>query len=208
MALKQKSDHHFVPARRNPFATERVTRIPFRFEQGNWISHLNLLRDLEYRAAIVGPQGSGKTTLLGELEGQLAVLAERETIYLFLSRDKLEQKQILESALSENLAGKILLVDGIERLPVFERLSLFRASRDAGGLIVTAHRPMRLPPFRLPTWIRTQTSELVLDYVLSELSMDSPDVRAAGQTSYQRRKGNLREVLRDLYDRHAAKRFR
>lgn len=208
MDLKQKSDHGFVPAKRNPFATENVTRIPFRFEQGNWVSHLGYLRELDYRGAIVGPQGSGKSTLLCELERQLAAIAERETSYLFIPLDKLEQKQILASALSENLAGKILLVDGIERLSVLDRLSLFRASRDASGLIVTAHRPLRLPPFRLPTWIRTQTSELVLDYVLSELRMDAPDVRAAGQMSYHKRKGNLREVLRDLYDRHSASRFR
>lgn len=208
MALKQKADHDFVPARRNPFATERVAKIPFRFDYGDWVSHLGHLRELEYRAAIVGPQGSGKTTLLCDLEQQLSAIAERETIYLFLPHDKLEQKQILKSALSESPVGKILLIDGIERLPMLDRMGLFRASRDAGGLIVTAHRPLRVPPFRLPTWIKTQTSELVLDYVLSELRMDSPDVRAAGQQSYQKRKGNLRDVLRDLYDRHAARRFR
>jgi ABC-type branched-subunit amino acid transport system ATPase component len=208
MALKQQTDSNFVPARRNPFATEHVTRIPFRFEQGDWVSQLGRLRELDYRAAIVGPQGSGKTTLLCELERQLALIADGESIYVFLSQDKQEQQQALQSALAANLASKILLVDGIERLAVLDRLNLFRASREARGLIVTAHRPLRIPPFRLPTWIRTLTSELVLDYVLSELSMDAPDVRAAGQLSYQKRKGNLREVLRDLYDRHAAKRFR
>ena len=208
MALKQKTDQEFVPARRNPFAMERVTRIPYRFEQGNWVSQMGHLRDLGYRAAIVGPQGSGKTTLLSELEHRLEGEGERETVYLFLPHEKAEQKEMLDEVLSENLAGKILLIDGLERLPVFQRLRLFRASHGASGLIVTSHHPLRLPPFRLPTWIRTKTSELVLDYVLSELSMDAPEVRAAGKTSYRKRKGNLRDVLRDLYDRHAAKRFR
>lgn len=208
MALKQQTEQGFVPAKRNPFATEHVTRIPYRFENGNWVTHLRELRELDYRAAIVGPQGSGKTTLLSELEHRLSGDSEFETIYLFIPQEKTERQQMLGSALAQDLSRKVLLVDGIERIPVMQRLTLFRSSRDAAGLVVTSHYPMRLPPFRLSTWIRTRTSELVLDYVLSELSMDAPEVRAAGKTSYRNRKGNLRDVLRDLYDRHAAKRFR
>ena len=55
----------------NPFRTERLERIPFRFESGDWDSNLLRLQQMKYRAAIVGRKGSGKTTLLEQLQERL-----------------------------------------------------------------------------------------------------------------------------------------
>lgn len=208
MDVTQKTDREFVAAKRNPFAMERVTSIPYRFEHGNWQTQLRELRALNYRAAIVGPQGTGKTTMLSQLKDELEREVERETVYLFLPQDKVTRNDLLRETLAEDLSRKILLVDGVERLSIVQRLALFRTSANAQGLIVTSHNPLRFPPFRLPTWIRTRPNELVLDYVLSELRMDDPEVRAAGKKSFRIHKGNLRDVLRDLYDRHSSLRFR
>lgn len=208
MNVKNASkDRKMIPARRNPFATEHVTKIAFRFEKGDWTSNLRRLVPLGFRCAIIGPQGSGKTTLLADLEMRLNDLTDQEAHYVFLPQEKEEHHELVQDAISASEKGKVVLLDGLERLALRKKFNLFRATH-RGGLIVTAHNPMRLPPFNLPTWIKTETSELLLDYILAELKMDSPDVRAAGKAAMVKHRGNVRNVLRDLYDRHASKRFR
>jgi hypothetical protein len=206
MNVKHSTDNKIVPARRNPFAVEHVTKIRFRFEEGNWPSYLKRLEQLNYRAAIVGPRGSGKSTLLNDLQGQ--IVGDLDMHYVFLPQDKESHPELLEAALEAAEKGKIILVDGLERISVRQKFRLFRQTYRRNGLIVTSHHTMRYPPFNLPTWVRTKTSELLLDYVLSELKMASPEIRAAGKSSLSKHRGNLREVLRDLYDRHAARRFK
>ncbi len=208
MNVKQSPDQKIVPARRNPFAVEHVTKIPFRFEDGDWSSNLNRLSQLSYRAAIVGPKGSGKTTLLLDLEGRINRDTDFGAQLVVFSQDKDTHPKLLENALTASGDGKILLVDGFERLSVRKKFRLFRNTLRGSGLVVATHSPMRLPPFNLPTWIRTSTSELLLDYILSELQMASPDVRAAGKTAMSKHGGNIRNVLRELYDRHASLRFK
>ena len=202
------TDSKIVPARRNPFAVEHVTKIPFRFEEGDWLSNLKRLKDLNFRAAIVGPKGSGKSTLLNDLQQHIAERTDLETHHILLPREKAERAEAIDEALDAVEEGKVLLVDGLERGSISQKFKLFRSTSGRSGLVVTAHHPMRLPPFILPTWVRTQTSELLLDYVLSELKMAGPDVRAAGKRALTEHGGNLRNVLRDLYDRHASLRFK
>src|SRR5262245_15248461 len=59
-------------ARDNPFATDRVLKIRYAFENDSWDTVLARLSGLGNRAAIVGPEGSGKTTLLEDLGQRLA----------------------------------------------------------------------------------------------------------------------------------------
>ena len=57
-----------MKAGENPFRTERLERVTLRLPDGvTWTGLLNRLRELKYRAAIVGPHGSGKTTFLEHL---------------------------------------------------------------------------------------------------------------------------------------------
>jgi hypothetical protein len=62
-----------MKARRNPFRSERVEGVRFRFlGDGTWDGLMARLAELGYRGAIVGSDGSGKTTLLDELAPRIA----------------------------------------------------------------------------------------------------------------------------------------
>ena len=50
--------------RENPFRTEITDNITFKFTDNNLDSITTKLRDMDYRAAIIGPHGHGKTTLM------------------------------------------------------------------------------------------------------------------------------------------------
>ena len=56
---------HFVPARQNPFAIDRVTSLPFRLPEGDWPALMTRLQDLNYRGAVVGPHGTGNPRSVG-----------------------------------------------------------------------------------------------------------------------------------------------
>ena len=208
MNVKKASQMKTVTVPSNPFATQHLSKIPFRFEQGDWNSNLLRLREMGYRAAVVGQRGSGKSTLLVELENRIREQSKLTTFRLEIPHNRSEQGESIDEGIAMAERGRVLLVDGLERVSLRQKFRLFRALGGKGGLVVTATYPMRLPPFALPTWVRTTTSELLLDYILSELKMASPDVRAAGQQSFEQNRGNIRRVLEELHDRHSAMRFK
>ena len=59
-------------ARDNPFAMDRVHTVRYRVQNGTLTGLMTRLKELNYRAAITGPEGCGKTTLLEDLERVLA----------------------------------------------------------------------------------------------------------------------------------------
>jgi hypothetical protein len=104
--------------RENPFRTERVLTLRYRFTEDDWTRFLARLRASDYRGAIVGPEGSGKTTLLEDLGRRLARLPPEER------------------------GEKVVLVDGFEQLSWLERRRLLQR---APRLVVTSHGPCSLP---------------------------------------------------------------
>ena len=106
-----------MKARENPFATERLEQVSYRFLDESWDELLARLAVLNYRGAIVGPEGRGKTTLFEELQRRLA-----------------------ERGLHE-----IIFFDGIEKLSLLQWQRLKLRAQNAQGLIVTTHRRGRLP---------------------------------------------------------------
>ena len=180
-------------ARDNPFAVDRVLAVRYKPQGWTWEALLSRLEHLRYRAAIVGPQGSGKTTLLEDL-GPRLLARGFDPVFLRLHdehrRFDADQLRQIWSAGERT----ILLLDGAEQLlpPLWWR---FRwQCRHAGGLIITSHRPGRLP-----TLVQTETSADLLDQILSDLGARCPDAGAL----YARWGGNLRDALRELYDRSA-----
>lgn len=191
-----KRHHFFVRAKDNPFCVQRVTTLPYQFQSGDWESNLQQLADLEYRAAIVGPQGSGKSTLLRDLANELTDRGFGVD-YVFLPHDKAQHSQILCAIRSFN-ASSILLLDGVERLSVGNRFLLYRRT---SRLVVTVHSRQILPPFRLPVWIQTRPTSATIDSLLEELGMHDPSTVAQAHQLFQAHSGNVRNVMRDLYDR-------
>jgi len=188
----------FLPARENPLAVNRTSDIAFRFVQYDWELHLRRLRDLNFRAAIVGPQGSGKSTLLGELTDRLNA-GSVPSHFVFLSQIREQHQPMLREAIKLSKQGHVLLVDGIERLSFFQRRNLIKRTRNSAGLIVTQHHTGKLP-----TWIKTETTPELMTAVLFDLKLEQPEILSAGEIAFAKHNGNIRNALRDLYDQCAS----
>jgi len=188
-----------VSAKDNPFATHRVEAVPFCFATGDWESNLQRLRSMNWRGAIVGAQGSGKTTLMLELQSRLAngPNSEIQAHFCFTSRDRTEHSKQLDELIQRSSDGSVLLVDGIERLTWWQRRRLFRHDAGRIRIVVTAHRPTGLP-----VWIGCQTDWPLMQSILERL-IESPNESLINESQrlFQTHRGNIREVLRELYDR-------
>ena len=199
------SSPQFLAARDNPLSMDWVTRLKYRFATENWPWHLERLKKLKFRAAVVGPQGSGKTTLLYELHDQL----RDEGIpshHVFVPNDSRAGTRLLIQAIEEFANQSVLLVDGMERLSLRQRWNLLRSTRRGPGLVVNLHQDCRFPE-RIPTWIRTRTCPELLANLLQDLGLDTPEIQSAGAIALEQSQGNIRTALRVLYDQFASGRF-
>jgi hypothetical protein len=186
-----------VRARDNPFRTDRVIRVRYRFEHGgDWEGLLQRLSELAWRGAIVGPQGAGKTTLQEDLAERLAAQG-RPLRWLRINR---ENRSTAGPRLAEVLATSdsrtLIFVDGAEQLGLLPWRRLERRSRRCGGLVVTTHRPGRLP-----TLFECRTTPQTLRRIVRQLtpSDESPEELLL-ERLFARCDGNLRLCLRALYD--------
>ncbi|QEG23883.1 hypothetical protein [Mariniblastus fucicola] len=186
-----------VSAKDNPFAVVQTDSIPFDFQE-TCFSTLDefgeYVQDRNYRGAILGRHGHGKTTLLCSLQQWLHRQGtECETV--FLPRRNEDQRSALENLSHRGRCGAVVLVDGLERLSFFTRQLLVSQSRSFGGFIATTHRPNRLP-----TLVRCRTSHQTLLAALNSLNIDSPEIHSTAVGLFSKHRGNLRLVLRELYD--------
>jgi hypothetical protein len=143
----------------------------------------------------VGPHGHGKTTLLedlGERLGQRGFRVRTAT----LRRGERRLGPGREAALfREPDRADLLLVDGAEQLDRLSWWRLRRRSRAAAGLIVTAHRPGLLP-----TLYECRTTPELLAGIVADLG---DAVEEGSEELFARHGGDLRQALRELYDRRA-----
>lgn len=174
----------------NPFSTRHVRpgAIPFRFPQGlDAIALADRLEANGWRGQIVGPHGSGKSTLL---EALLPELRRRRSV---VRVELHSHEQRLPAAVWQG-DGKLLVIDGYEQLGWWTRQ---RVQKHCRSLLVTMHRGSGLPDL-----YRTGvTVELAGEIVRGLHADEVPDL--ARRLAYHR--GNLREVLFELYDRHEAR---
>lgn len=189
-------------ARENPFRLSRADNLAYRLQRTTWAALLGRLAALDYRAAIVGPYGSGKTTLLRALAARL----DADSFTLKRLRLSEEQRLFPRGFLGPFLAGlterDLILFDEADQLPwpIWHRFK--RRSRAAGGLIVTVHRPGRLP-----TLIRCSTSPALLGHLVAELlGQPLPDHERRMAHLYHKHRGDMRQALRELYDVYAGMR--
>jgi hypothetical protein len=185
-----------MKARENPFRVERIRRIRFRPQGLAWNEILERLEDLGYRAAVAGPDGSGKTTLLEDL---LPFLEEKgfriRSTRLSLPRRALPPEKKRE-LLAEVGPRDIIVFDGADLVRRLDWWYLRRASRQAGGLLVTTHT-RRL----LPILVRCRTSFALFREIVGDIQEDrDPRPRIDLREVYERHAGNIRDALRELYD--------
>ncbi len=201
----------------NPFATRWVRPGAIDFELPPGITLDELLARFARqgrRGAIVGPHGSGKSTLLATLGARLA--AEGHLLAMISLREgnrslprpaKREIQRLVSSGPkgpSERRA--IVMVDGHEQLGHWARWRLNRLCRRSGlGLLLTSHCPTSTPEL-----VATSPSaELVVALAARLLGAEwSEPYRARAEASYVARRGNVREVLFDLYDLYESRRAR
>jgi hypothetical protein len=179
----------------NPFAVHRVLRQRYRLDEAGWAGVLARLAAQQWRGAIVGPHGAGKTTLLEDLGERLAAQGWRLR-WVRLSREAPRLSPDQQHTLTGLGARDLVLVDGAEQLGALAWWRVRWQTRQAGGLIVTAHAEGRLPTL----WRCTTNPDLLRTIVHGlDVRLDEADARAL----HTRHDGNVREALRELYDRVA-----
>ncbi|HEV8631158.1 MAG TPA: hypothetical protein VGV61_12640 [Thermoanaerobaculia bacterium] len=182
----------------NPFRVQRLVRLSYRLEEPTWEALLARFASLGRRAALVGPEGHGKSTLLGELGARLA----RQGFELRAITLRRGERRLARPARERLLAGlgprHVLLVDGAQELAAWQWGRLRRASRAAGGLLVTSHRPGLLP-----TLHECCTSPALLAELIAELAVATAAPLPPAAELFARHDGNLRAALLDAYDRYA-----
>lgn len=176
----------------NPFAVHRVLRQRYRLDDAGWTRLLARLASHEWRGAIVGPHGAGKTTLLEDLAARLSAAGWR-THYIFLNR---ESPRLAAGSLPFASADDFILLDGAEQLPALAWWRFRWQTRRAGGLVITTHSAGRLP-----TLWECRTSPELLRAITADLGV--PLDSSTGSALHGRHAGNVREALRELYDRAA-----
>jgi hypothetical protein len=179
----------------NPFASHRIERVAVR--PADAVEQIVArLETVGWRGAIVGPHGSGKTVLAERLLGPLGSCGELVTV-------RMQDAAPLRVALAQlpaELDGVVIVLDGAEQLGALAWRRWCRHVQCAAGLVVTQHRPGRLPT----VW-RCETSPGLLGELIAELAPELEDaVRRELEALWRRHGGNLRECLRELYDRCAS----
>ena len=172
----------------NPFSTRHVRpgAIPFRFPDG--LDAAGLTDRLEangWRGQIVGPHGSGKSTLLAAL---LPELRRRLAVVRVELHDRERRLPAETWATGE---GTLLVIDGYEQLGWWTRR---RVRKHCRRLLVTTHRGQGLPDL-YRTAVMVELAGAIVRGLLAE---EVPDL--ARRLGHHR--GNLREVLFELYDRY------
>jgi hypothetical protein len=183
----------------NPFASHRIEGLSFRHGGSTLLDLGQRLQELGGRVAIVGPKGSGKTTLLEELASALP----GETVQARIPGSCSDPWRTVRTQLPRTVTHRhTVLVDGSEQLGAFGWRRLLHATRRARYLIVTLHRPRRLPTLVV---CRTDTG-LLRDLVSELVPADAVNLESGMNDLFRRHGGNLRSCFRELYDVYAGRR--
>ncbi len=182
----------------NPFASHRIEGLVYR-QDGTALQDLGQrLEGFGGRFAIVGPEGSGKTTLLEEIAGNLGPPRTMVRIPGSCPHPWRTVRTQLPRPVTPRHA---ILVDGSEQLGAVGWRRLLHATRRARCLIVTLHRPGRLP-----TLIECSTDASLLRDLVEELApADAANLESGLEDLYRRHGGNIRLCLRELYDVYAGR---
>ena len=188
----------------NPFSTRHVRpgAIEYLFPPGSTAeSLLARLEGNSWRGQIVGPHGSGKSALVATLIR--AVEESGRRVHLVELHDG-QRRMPHDFWRSDSITpNTLVVVDGYEQLGFFNRLRLRRfCPRRALGLLVTSHSSVGFADlFRTAPDIAT-TVRLVERLVDEGAPISADEVRER----FSAHRGNIRELLFDLYDLYERRR--
>ena len=193
------------PARTgNPFAAARVRpgALEFLFPPGQTARQLiDRLQSNCWRGQIIGPHGSGKSALLATLLTTLES-AGRHPVLVELHDGQRRLRIDLKKAF-QGRRGGVLVVDGYEQLGFLSRIRANRFCRRNGlGLLITTHRPVRLPDL-----FQTKADLPTVEALVDHLQAGYPAYVTAEDIADQfaSHHGDIRETLFALYDLHEAR---
>lgn len=188
--------HKLVRARDNVFASQRLEQIRYKPQDMTLEQVLDKLEQMDFCAAIIGPDGSGKTTLLEDIATALHKQGRR-TRHVFVNDSNPMTWQVSRGLFTQIQSGEIVLLDGADSIARTTWQALKRGiMRKAGGLIVTAHKPGLMP-----TLIECSTTPDLFRRIVSEIAgADSRIAPSLLDEVYHSNKGNIREAFRELYD--------
>jgi len=180
-----------MKARDNPFSSRKVLEVRYSLQSITWEELMARLNALNRRAAIVGPEGSGKTTLLEDLANYFST--QLRTRWFSLYPDlTIPDFHAIEPK-------HLVFVDGADALNRVSWRQLLQIP--CAGLIVTLHQPMHLP-----TLVECFTSPELLSEITAKLiGAESKQIQELSRALFVKHNGNLRDVLRELYDIWAAR---
>lgn len=184
-----------MKARENPFCVARVQTVRYRPLAGSFDDILLRLEAMNYRGALVGPEGAGKTTLLEDLQQALERQGKRTRLVFVNDTSPLDHQTLMRLKTDE-----IVLLDGADALgPIQWFLFKRRILKHAAGLVITTHRPGRLP-----TLTHCTTTPSLLGNIVGDLLPETEKVDpVVFEQLLDHHRGNIRNCLRDLYDRCA-----
>ncbi len=183
----------------NPFCTRRVRpgAIAFRFSGSENVHRIiQRLWENQWFGQIVGPHGSGKSTLLRTLDAAWHDVSRSPTTIQL--RDGQCRLPVSRQHISSWDRSTQVIVDGYEQLALTARWRLRRWCRLRGcGLLVTCHRPTRLPVV-----YRTEISTETTRQLVAQLVADTPYLVSPEEIDrcFWQCKGNVRETFFALYD--------
>lgn len=190
--------HRPVKPSENPFRSGCVDALGYVSPSGEpWTEIESRVRATGFRGAIVGPHGHGKSTLMFRLAKLDPPAGHEEHGVIQVMPDGSNLRQVKHAIATHK---GYLFIDGYDLLPWRTRAAL----RKRREVIMTSHRETRLP-----TLVRCETTPGLLDDLVGRLS---PNVREAlGENDlmllHARHAGNVRDALRELYDRVAVGEF-
>lgn len=193
------SELHGPAGADNPFSTRYVRpgAFPYQFPAGRDAAGLvERLRNNHWRGQIVGPHGSGKSALVSTLIDHLQ-RSGCPTLLIEL-HDRQRRLSVSSREIRKLVPRTVVIVDGYEQLAPWRRFLLKRLCRRQGlGLLVTSHASMGLPDL-----CRTATGLALAQHLVDALLAQSSLTIAPEELRerFKRHRGNLREVLFDLYD--------
>jgi hypothetical protein len=189
----------------NPFGARRIRpgALPYFFPAGlDAAAVARRLRDNGWGGGIVGAHGTGKSALLARL---LPVLEQHGQRALVVELHDGQRRLPLDPEKEQRMrAFTLLAIDGYEQLSRWSQFWLKRLCRRHGwGLLVTAHDGVGLPPL-----CRTASTPALAERIVEHLMTGMPPLLSAREVSdcFDRHRGDLREMLFELYDLYEQRR--
>jgi energy-coupling factor transporter ATP-binding protein EcfA2 len=183
----------------NPFSTRhtRPGAVGFRFPPGQSAEQLvEQLRANQWRGQVLGPHGSGKSTLLAALLPLIEQAGKRPLLVELHEGQRRLPDGWNQPAVPDD--ATLVIVDGYEQLARWNRYRLNQLCRRRNrGLLITAHTSVGLPDLFTTAIDFDLAWQLVTDLLGPRTPLVTPD-RLRARLEHHR--GNLREVLFDLYD--------